>query len=59
MSIKSGMLNQIREFFNDSEIDEDWLISHISVKFDDNSKTVTIMIDNINYQEYQWLKDEI
>lgn len=56
--IKPGMLDQIREFFGDEEIDIDWLLNHISITFGECNK-VTITIDDMNEQEYKWLKEEI
>jgi len=53
--ITKEQLDAIREFFDDYEIDENWLLRHISMKFDDMSKTVMVTIDNMNEQEYGWL----
>jgi len=53
------MLDQIREFFGDPNIDEEWLLDHISVELTDINRDVTITVDRINWQEYQWLKEEI
>lgn len=58
MAIKTGMLQQVRGFFGDDEIDEDWLLRHISVVLDEGTKSVSIQIDNLNDQEFQWLKEE-
>lgn len=57
MSITREQLEELREFFNDYEIDEDWLCRHINIKFDNETKTVEITIDDMNEQEYEWLKE--
>lgn len=59
MSIKIGTLKQIKEFIGDEEIDADWMMEHTSIKFDDFTKTVTIKIDDMDEQEYKWLKEKI
>ena len=56
MRITEKQLDALYEFFDDSEIDEDWMIRHTDIKFEDISKTVTITIDNMHEQEYGWLK---
>ncbi len=56
--IKQGMLRQICEFFADDMISDEWLLDHVSVSFDDRTKTVNISVDNMNDQEYRWLKEE-
>ena len=58
MTISEGMLEAIRQFLGDSEIDSEWLMRHINIELDDHSNTVVITIDNINHQEYQWIKEK-
>lgn len=57
MNITKTQLNQFRDFIADTDYDE-WLIEHADIKFYDQSKTIVIIIDNINEQEYDWLKIE-
>ncbi len=55
MQITEKQLDALRDFFGDYEIDEDWMIRHTDIRFEDISKTVTITIDNMNEQEYGWI----
>ena len=50
-------LNQIKEFFSDEDIDNEWMRDHTSINFSDFDKSVSIKIDNMNEQEYKWLKE--
>ena len=52
-------LNQIKEFFSDEDIDNEWMRDHTSINFSDFDKSVSIKIDNMNEQEYKWLKENI
>lgn len=54
-----GMVKQIRELMSDeSGIDDDWFITHMHYELDDFDKSITIKIDNLNEQEFAWLKEE-
>jgi len=59
MAVKEGMFRQIANFISEDEIDTDWFLDHMTVAIDDQTKTVTIVVDNINEQEYEWIKEEI
>ena len=59
MSIKQGMFRQIANFIGEDEIDMDWFLDHTTVTMDDQTKTMTIVIDGMNEQEYEWIKEEI
>lgn len=59
MAVKEGMFRQIANFVGEDEIDMDWFLDHMTVTLDDQSKTVTIVMNNINEQEYEWIKEEI
>lgn len=56
MEITKDQLIQLREFFTDNFIEDDWLLLHADIKFEDVSKSVIITIDNVNEQEYNWFK---
>ena len=59
MSIKSETLEAIRLFFCDADIDEDWSLRHISIEVYDNGTTVIITVDNMEDQEYKWIKETL
>lgn len=59
MAVKEGMFRQIANFIGEDEIDKDWFLNHMTVTCDDSTKTVTITIDNMNEQEYEWVKEEL
>ncbi len=59
MSVKPGMFRQIADFIGDDEIDLDWFLDHMTVTMDDQTKKVVIVIDDINEQEYEWIREEI
>lgn len=59
MAVKEGMFRQIANFIGEDEIDIDWFLLHMTVELDDHSKTIKITIDNMNEQEYEWIKEEI
>jgi len=52
--ITEDQLDNLRDFI--CEIDNDWVLRHMEVIFDDYTKTIQVRIDNINEQEYGWLK---
>lgn len=54
--ITKQQLEALRAFFGDLQINNEWLLLHIDIDFDDITKTVTIKIDDMNDQEYDWLK---
>ena len=56
MNITEKQLKALEEFFCDEEIDIDWLLRHIEIEMDESMKTVIIKIDNMNAQEFEWLK---
>jgi hypothetical protein len=58
MVLKRGQIEAIRDFFDGEFTTEEWFILHTDIKFDDMTHTMTISIDNINEQEYGWLKGE-
>lgn len=57
MHITKKQLDALREFFDDYEIDEDWLIRHINIIFDNSSFTIILTIDNMNEQEFDSIKN--
>ena len=61
MKITEEQLDDLIEFFNTigtGYIDDEWVIRHTDIKFDDTTKSVTITIDNMNEQEYGWVKGD-
>lgn len=57
MAIKEEALRQIKDFFCDDNIDDEWIMRHVSVDCHEPTRTVTITIDNINEQEIEWFKE--
>jgi len=57
--ISKETLEAIKDFFGDADIDSEWLMRHVSVDLEDSSKTIRVSIDNMNYQEYGWIKETI
>jgi len=56
-NITKRQSDSIEEFFSDKMIDIDWRLRHTSIEFNDRLKSVTIVVDNMNEQEYYWLKE--
>jgi len=54
--VNQNELEILQDFFADNDIDESWLLSHLSIELISN-RTVVITIDKINCQEYGWLED--
>lgn len=57
MKITQNQLESLRSFMGDPQIDDEWLLMHIDLEFEDQCKTITIKIDNMNDQEYKWMKE--
>ena len=62
MKISQIQLTAVREFFGEELqeeyfITDEWFLRHTEIFFDDATHTVTITIDNVNEQEYGWMKD--
>lgn len=55
----SDIRQAIIEIIRDCEIDNEWFERHMKVKSDDATKTITITIDNMNEQDYNYIKEEI
>jgi len=47
----------LREFFSEEIPDDDFFMRHVDITMDDRCHQITIVIDNINEQEYKWIKD--
>lgn len=58
MNITQKQLEAIRDFWEDTEIDEEWLLRHTEMTFNDYMHTIYITVDNMNEQEYEWLKGD-
>jgi len=54
--ITEKMLEALREFFDDELPADEWFMRHTTVSFDDVCHQVTIVIDNLNEQDYAWLR---
>ena len=59
IAIKEEPLRQLKVFFYGDNIDDEWLMRHVSVDCHDPTRTVTITIDNINEQELEWFKEQL
>ena len=59
MSISEEQLNNISDFIDDwyGFYDMEWLREHITLKFDDITKTVIIEIWDIDEQDYKDLSE--
>jgi len=57
MKPKELLISHLSDFLSESEVDDEWMENHTSFEFDDVSRTVTIVIDNMNEQEYKWQKE--
>jgi len=49
------LISHLSDFLSD--VDAEWLGRHTEFRFDDRTRTVYIVIDNMNEQEYGWLKN--
>jgi len=56
MHISNRQLQALRDFICDYNLDDEWFLRHTDIEFEEVSHTVTLKIDNINEQEYFWLK---
>jgi len=52
-------IDALLDFLCDDEISDEWLDGHVSFEFEKSTKTVKIIIDNMNEQEFKWLSDAI
>jgi hypothetical protein len=59
MSITEKQYSDLEDYLHDlfTEIDEEWAMAHVSLKFEDVSHSITIEIDNMNDRDYGWLKE--
>jgi hypothetical protein len=55
--ITEDQIVAIREFFSEEIPDDDFFMRHTNVYFSDIYHQITIVIDNINEQDYAWLKE--
>lgn len=49
-------LEELQEFIGSGEIDDDWFMCHMNLSFDDVTHTIKIEIDNVNEQDYFFIK---
>lgn len=57
MKMTKEQLDALRSYLNDEEIDEEITLSHANIELEDWNRTVVITFDNMNWQEYKWLKE--
>ena len=57
MNISQNQLIVLQDFIGDPNIDNEWFLRHTDIKLDATTKTVTITINNINEQEFEWLNE--
>ena len=59
MSITTKQVEALKDFFQEAldEFEDEWLMSHVSLSFQDEMRVLTITIDKMNCQEFDWLKE--
>lgn len=53
--IKGKLVTELCELFYG--FSAKWMEEHFSVEFDDSTKSIKLTMDNINEQDYKWIKD--
>ena len=56
MDLIENVVDFIGEF-DHGHLDMEWLRRHIKVSFEDSTHTMTLVIDNINEEDYRILKE--